>query len=134
MKTRPMALMTSARLPFLVSISAAPRPGVWRGKFERADQARRALDEHQRLLLVPGVVAERDRIRAGIEQFLVDRLGDAEAAGGILAIDDDEIERPVADHAGKMFDDGGAAGLADDVTDEEDTQNSAPEIEHFLFR
>ena len=33
MKTRPMALMTSARLPFLVSISAAPRPGVWRGKF-----------------------------------------------------------------------------------------------------
>ena len=26
--TRPMALITSARLPFLVSTSAAPRPGV----------------------------------------------------------------------------------------------------------
>ena len=33
MKTRPMALMTSARLPFLVSTSAAPRPGVPFGKF-----------------------------------------------------------------------------------------------------
>ena len=103
-------------------------------KIQRTDQARRALDEDQRLLLIPGVVAERDRVRAGIEQFLVDRLGDAEAAGGILAIDDDEIERPVTDHAGQMFGDGGAAGLADDVTDEEDTQISAPEIEHFLFR
>ena len=28
MNTRPMALMTSARLPFLVSTSAAPRPGA----------------------------------------------------------------------------------------------------------
>jgi hypothetical protein len=33
-----------------------------------------------------------------------------------------------------MFGYCGAAGLADDVTDEEDTQSSAPEIEHFLFR
>ena len=103
-------------------------------KIQRADQARRALDEDQRLLLIPGVIAERDRIGAGVEQVLIDRLGDAEPAGGILAIDDDEIERPVADHAGQMFGDGGAAGLADDVTDKENTQSSAPEIEHFLFR
>ena len=80
-------------------------------KIRGPHQARRALDEHQRLALVPGMVAERDRIGAGVEEFLVDRLGDAEAAGGILAIDDDEIERPVADHAGQMFRDGGAAGL-----------------------
>ena len=72
-------------------------------KVQRPDQARRALDEHQRFLLVPGVVAERDRVGAGIEEILIDRLGDAETAGGILAIDDDEIERPVPDHAGKMF-------------------------------
>lgn len=53
------------------------------------------------------------------EQFLVDRLGDAEAAGGILAVDDDEIERRSADHAGQMFGNGGAAGPADHVTVEE---------------
>ena len=80
------------------------------------------------------MIAERDRVGAGVEQFLVDRLGDAEAAGGVLAVDDDEIKRPVSDHAGEMFGNGGATGLADDVTDEEDAQNSAPEIEHFLFR
>mgnify|MGYP003694090021 CR=1 FL=1 len=74
MKTRPMALMTSARLPFLVSIRAAAAARRMARKVERADQARRALDEDQRLLLIPGVVAERDRIRAGVEQFLVDRL------------------------------------------------------------
>ena len=72
-------------------------------KIRGPDQARRALDEHQRLALIPGVVAERDRVGAGIEEFLVDRLGDAETAGGVLAIDDDEIERPVADHAGQML-------------------------------
>ena len=32
-KTRPIALTISARLPFLVSISAVPRPGVPLGKF-----------------------------------------------------------------------------------------------------
>ena len=121
MKTRPMALMTSARLPFLVSTSAAPRPGVAR-KIQRTDQARRALDEDQRLLLIPGMVAERDRIGAGIDEIVVDRLGDAKTAGGVLAIDDDEIERPVADQARQMFRNRGAAGLADHVADEENAQ------------
>ena len=64
---------------------------------DRPDQARRALDEDQRLLLVPGVIAKRDGVGAGIDQLAVDRLGDAEAAGGVLAIDHHEIELPVAD-------------------------------------
>ena len=68
------------------------------------------------------MIAERDGVRTGVEEFLVDRFRDAKAAGRILAIDDDEIERPVLDHAGKIFVDGGAAGSSDDVTDEEDTQ------------
>ena len=81
------------------------RATAWRAprKIRRANQPRRALDEHQRLALVPGMIAERDGVGAGVDEFLVDRLGDAEAAGGVLAIDDDEIERPVADHAGQMF-------------------------------
>ncbi len=91
-------------------------------KIRRANQPRRALDEHQRLALIPGMVAERDRIGAGVDEFLVDRLGDAEATGGVLAIDDDEIERPVTDHAGQMLRDGGAPGPADHVTDEKNAQ------------
>ena len=101
---------------------AAARRALW--KIRRTDQPRRALDEHQRFALVPGMIAERDGVGSGIEEFLVDRLGDAEAAGGVLAIDDDEIERPVADHARQMFRDGGAAGPADDIADEQNTQIS----------
>jgi len=59
-----------------------------------------------------------DRIGAGVEQFLVDRFRNAEAAGRILAIDDDEIERPVADHFRQMFGHRGAAGPADHVANE----------------
>ena len=72
---------------------------------ERADQPRRALDEDQRLALVPGVVAERDGVGAGVDHLVVDRLGDAEAAGGVLAVDHDEIELPVGDQPA-----GGRAG------------------------
>src|SRR6266478_5511399 len=43
------------------------------------------------MALIPGVIAERDGIGAGVEEFLIDRLGDAETAGGILALDDDGI-------------------------------------------
>ena len=82
------------RAPLAASNRLAPRPGVPGGIVGGADQARLALDEHQRLALVEGVVAERDRVDAGGEEFLADRLGDAEAAGGVLAVDDDEIEPP----------------------------------------
>jgi len=72
-------------------------------KIRRANQPLGAFDEHQRLALIPSVIAERDRIGAGIEQFLIDHFGDAETAGRILAIDDHEIERPVANHAGEKL-------------------------------
>jgi hypothetical protein len=64
------------------------------------------------------VIAERHGVSAGIEQFLIDAFSDSETAGRILAVDDDEIERPVADHPGQMLGDCGTAGSADDVTDE----------------
>src|SRR6202011_3235013 len=91
-------------------------------EIRRANQPRRTLDEHQRLALIPRMVAERDGVGAGVDEFLVDRFGDAEAAGGVLAVDDDEIERPVADHAGQMFRDGGATGPADHVAYEKNAQ------------
>ena len=135
MKMRPMALITSARLPFLVSTKAAPRPGVPFGIIDRADQARRALDEHQRLALVPGVIAERDGVGAGVDQFVVDRLGDAEAAGGVLAVDDDEIELPLRDQAGQLVGDAGAPGAADHVADEENAHLlGSAEIDYLALR
>ena len=51
--------------------------------------------------------------------LLVDRLGDAEAAGGVLAVDGDEIELPVAHQPRQPFEHDGAPAAADDVADEE---------------
>ena len=80
--------MTSTRAPFFASIIAAPRPGLLFGKFSGRISARDALDEHQRFPLPPGMVAERDDVGAGIDELVIDRLGNAEAAGGVLAVDD----------------------------------------------
>ena len=60
----------------------------------RPQQPGLALDEDERLALVPGMVAERDRVGAGGEDLVADRLRDAEAAGGVLAVDDDAVEAP----------------------------------------
>jgi hypothetical protein len=91
-------------------------------KIQRSNQTRRALDEHQRLFLIPGVVTERHRIGAGVDEIVVDGFGNAKTTGGVLAIDDDQIELPVADGAGQMLEDGGASGLADHVADEKNAQ------------
>ena len=50
-------------------------------------------DKHQRVPLVPNVVAGGDGIGAGIAQVLEYRLGDAKAARGVLAVDDREVRR-----------------------------------------
>ncbi len=102
----------------LEEIGAAPRRPL--GIIGGADEARLALDEHQRLALIEGVVAERDRVDAGGEEFLADRLGDPEAAGGVLAVDDDEIEPPARTQNRDVGEKGGAPRTADDVADEEE--------------
>jgi hypothetical protein len=101
---------------------------------QRADQPRRAFDEDERLALVPGVVAERDRIGAGVDQLVIDRLGDAEAAGRILAVDDDEIELPLLSQGGKSIVHHRAAGPAQDVSDKKNTHSRPPAIDHFPLR
>ena len=97
--------------------AAAGRAGR---KVDRPQQLRRALDEDERLLLIPGMVAAGDHVDAGIDELLVDRLGDAEAAGGILAVDGDEIEPPFGDQLRQSIEQDGAPAAADDVADEQD--------------
>ena len=65
-----------------------------------------------------GVIAERHRVGADVDKFVEDCLGDAEAAGGVLTIEQDEIERPVADQAGQLLADNRAPGPADHIADE----------------
>ena len=95
--------------------AAARRAG---GIIERPNEARRALDKDQRLLLIPGMIAERHRIDAGLDQLAIDRFRDAEAAGGVLAIGDDQIEFPVADELRQALGDDSPPAPPDNVADE----------------
>ena len=70
------------------------------------------------------MVAARDHVGAGVDEFLVDRLGDAKAAGGVLAVDGDEIELPVAHEPGKALKQHSASAAPYDVADEEDAHPS----------
>ena len=112
-----------AVLGFAQSRAAAGRAGRI---IHRSDEARRPLDEDQRLLLVPGMIAERDGVGAGFDQFVIDRLGDAEAAGGVLAVDHDEIELPVANEAGQALGDDGPPTATDDIADEQNAHAQLP--------
>src|SRR6516164_5540129 len=123
MKMRPMALTTSTRAVLGVDQrgTAAGRTG---GIIDRAKQLRRAFDENQRLLLVPGVIAARNHVDPGIDEFLVDRFGDAEAAGGVLAVDRDEIELPVLHEDAEALEQDGTPAASHDVADEKDAHPS----------
>ena len=102
---------------------------------DRTDELRRAFDEHQRFALVPGVIAERDRVHAGIEEFVEDALGDAEAAGRVLAVEHNAIELPFGDQPGQAFGHDRAAGTADHVADEQHAHALwLPQIDDLTFR
>src|SRR5262249_36199936 len=105
------------------------------GKVDRTQEPGRALDEHQRPALIPGMVAAGDYIGAGVDQILVDRLGNAEAACRVLAVDGDEIELPVADQPGQALEHNSAPAAADDVSDEQDShaRSGIPEIDHVVL-
>jgi hypothetical protein len=64
------------------------------------------------------VVAKGDDVGAGAEQVLEYTLRDAEAAGGILAVDHDEIEFVALPQLGELFYHRLPARPADHVTQE----------------
>ena len=67
------------------------------------------------------MVAAGHRVGAGVDEFLVDRLGDTKATGGILAIHRDEIEPPVPHQPGQTLEQDGAPAAPHDVADKQDT-------------
>ena len=72
------------------------------------------------LALAVGVVAERDHVDAGREQLVGDLRRDPEAAGGVLAVDDDEVGREALAQRRQQRQQRALADAADDVADEQD--------------
>lgn len=68
--------------------------------------------------LVPDVIAGGDDMRAQVEDLFGDGRGDAEASGGILAIDDEKVDGVGFDDVGEMLAYDVAAGGAKDIADE----------------
>ncbi len=71
-------------------------PGWLRRKFAGRRISSSLVEVGVDLALAVGVVAERDHVDAGGEQLIGDLRGDSEAAGHVLAVDDDEVRAPGA--------------------------------------
>ena len=69
--------------------------------------------------LIPDVVAGGDDVGAEIEEFLGERGRDAEAAGRIFTVDDEEVDGVGSKQVGQVGLDDAAAGGAEDIADEE---------------
>jgi hypothetical protein len=72
------------------------------------------------LTLVPDVVSGRDDVGAQIEDLFGDGGRNSEPAGGVLAIDDDQVDSVGFDDVRKVLVDDVAAGGAKDIADKED--------------
>jgi len=77
------------------------------------------------LFLVPDVVAGGDDVGAKVEEFFSERGRDAEAAGGVFAVDDGEVDLVAFAHMRQMFADDPAPGTSEDITYEEDFHEEA---------
>ena len=114
-----MMLATSTRAPLRAMYDAGAAPRRALGKLDGRRNRSLARRESQRFALVPDMVAGGDDIGAGSDGLAKDLFGDAEAAGGVLAIDDDEVEFEVGDQARQLFPHRRASRFADHVTEEE---------------
>ena len=118
MKMRPMALTTSTRAPSSRSRPPPRRGPACRGEIDRADQARLALDEDQRLALIEGMIADRDASAPASRNSrqIASVMPKPPAAFSPLTTTKSSFQ---SRSAGQALETDGAAAAADDVADEE---------------
>ena len=96
MNTCPNTCVTSTRRPCVASKIFTPRPGATLEKFSGRMMRVSGLDELQHVLLVKGMIAQRQTIRPRLQQHPRMFAGQPRALARVLAIDHDEIEAPIA--------------------------------------
>ncbi len=72
------------------------------------------------LALVPDVVSGGDDVGAEVEELFGERGGEAETAGGVLAIDDEKVDGVVVEDVRQVLADDMATGGSEDIADKED--------------
>ncbi len=81
------------------------------------------------LALVPDVVAGGEHVCAQLEQVFGDLRSDAETAGGVFSVDDDQIDGMGGAHMPDVLADNPAACTAENVADEKNVQETAPSLQ-----
>ena len=76
-------------------------------------------------LLAEGMISRCDHIGARVEQTFRDPRGDADPVGGVLTIDNTEVDLVIGPDRFQMLLDRPASGRAEDIGEEEDSQGSA---------
>ena len=107
----------------LVDAEAGGADGVVRGAEDAAASDMGICgDGHvfEDLFFVPDVVAGGDDVGAEVEELVGDGGRDAEAASGVLTVDDEEVDGVGFEDVGEVFADDVAAGGAKDIADEKD--------------
>ena len=97
-------------------VEAAAAAGRSRRIVSGPEEALLALGEDQRLALVEDVVAGGHHIGAGAQHLAQYVLGDAEAAGGVLAVHHHEIERVLNNQRRQLLDHRVAAAASQEIT------------------
>ena len=121
----PLRLITPS-LPAAPSITACPRPGVAVRVVRRPHHPVGAVEEVIGVAVAVDVVAGRDQVGARVEDVLRGVLGDPQAAGRVLAVDDDVVGPAALAQLRHRRREPAAARAADDVADEEDPHRGHP--------
>ncbi|MEZ5891981.1 MAG: hypothetical protein R3C58_02365 [Parvularculaceae bacterium] len=103
----------------------AAATGIARREIHRTQEPRLAVENVDFIALVIGVVAGGQRIGAGVEKRLDNRRRDAETAGGVFDIDDDEIERMFFLEAGQTVGERHAPAASHHIAENSNPQNSS---------
>src|SRR5207237_6499982 len=91
------------------------------GEVGRPQDALAGLERRDDVGLLVDVVAEGDDVDAIRADLVEQVLGDAAAAGDVLAVGDDQVDVALADETRELLVDDLPAGPADDVAEAEDT-------------
>ena len=101
-----------------------PLAGNTLGIIDGTQQARLGVDEGGEVFLVPDVIAGGDDGDPGAKQINGDARRNAAPGGGVLAVDDHEIDAALLFPEGNGLDDGAAPGLANNIAKEKELQHA----------
>ena len=121
----PSRLITATGVPSAAGCDGEPAARCAAERFAGRITRSVPLEVGREVALGPGVVAERDHVGAGGEDPLGELGRDPAPVGGVLAVDDAEVDAELLAQRGQAHFHGAPAGRSEDVGEEEDLYGTA---------